>query len=440
VIDKLDYIHSLGANTLYLTPIFLASSNHKYDTADYRRIDPAFGDEALFEKLCREAAKRGMRVLPDASFNHVGQDSLYFDRFGNYGGQGAFANGQINRDSPYYDWFHFDASQAQPDKQYTGWVGIPDLPEIDKSSPAFRRFVYGDADSVTRHWLARGASGWRMDVAPWVPDDFWREWRAAVKAQDPQAITVAEAWFDASKFLLGDTFDSTMNYVFRNSVLDYARGGDARAAYRNLELLRENYPPQALHALMNLLSTHDTARSLHLLGYADGETDAAKIALAKQRFRLALFFQFTYPGAPALFYGDEVGLTGGDDPYNRGTYPWADLGGAPDVQLLEYVRSLGQLRREHPVLARGSLDAPLYLDEHVVVLLRRAEGAWALTTVNNGAAPAKLHLQLPSGAPREFRDGISDVRHLADAAGWIELEVPATSGIALVYDARTALR
>jgi glycosidase len=326
IIEKLDYIHDLGANTIYMTPVFMASSNHKYDTADYRRIDPRFGTEAEFERLCAEAAKRGIRILPDASLNHVGQDSLYFDRFGNYGGTGAFANGHVNPASPYADWFHFDASQATPDKQYTGWVGIPDLPELDKHSPSFRRFAYGDKDSVMLHWLDRGADGWRMDVAPWVPDDFWREWRAAIKAHRPDAITVSETWFDASKFLVGDMFDSTMNYIFRNSVLDYANGGDARASYRNLELLRENYPPQSLHVLMNLLSTHDTARSLHLFGYDDGEADAAKVALGKQRLRLAIFFQFTYPGSPAIFYGDEVGLTGGDDPFNRGTYRWRRCG------------------------------------------------------------------------------------------------------------------
>jgi len=253
-----------------MTPIFTASSNHKYDTADYFQIDPAFGDEDAFQRLCAEAAKRGIRILPDASLNHVGQDSLYFDRFGNYGGKGAFPNGRINKDSPYYSWFTFDETQKEPDKQYKGWVGISDLPELNKASPDFRRFAYGTPDSVMLHWLKRGAAGWRMDVAPWVPDDFWREWRAAVKAQDPQAITVAETWFDASKYFVGDMFDSTMNYIFRNSLLDYANGGDARASYRNLEMMRENYPPQALHALMNLLSTHDTARSLHLFGYKDG--------------------------------------------------------------------------------------------------------------------------------------------------------------------------
>lgn len=431
IIDKLDYIAGLGANTIYMTPVFTAASNHKYDTADYRNIDPRFGSNADFERLCAEAARRGLRVIPDASLNHVGSDSIYFDRYGNFGGRGAFGNGRINPGSPFASWFTFAPAQSEPDKQYKGWVGVSSLPELDKASKDFRRFAYGDRDSVMLQWLNRGAAGWRMDVAPWVPDDFWREWRAAIKAHRPDALTISETWFDSSKYFLGDMFDSTMNYIFRNTMLDYANGGDARAGYRSLELLREAYPPQSLHALMNLLSSHDTARSLHLFGYHDGETDPAKVALAKQRLRLAMFFQMSYPGAPAIFYGDEVGVTGAEDPYNRGTYPWADLGGKPDTALLADVKALVRMRREHPVLRRGSLDAPLYLDEHVIVLLRRDGEAWALTATNNGASPASVRVRLPAEAPREFRDGLLGESLRVEDDGSIELRVPARFGLAL---------
>ena len=229
IIEKLDYIRSVGANTLYITPMFTAASNHKYDTADWKHIDPHFGSNADFERLCREAAKRGIRVLPDASLNHSGADSIYFDRYGTRGGQGAFEGGRINPASPYASWYTFDATQTEPDKQFKGWVGVTDLPELNKADPSYRAFAYGAPDSVTRTWLNAGASGWRMDVAPWVPDDFWREWRSVVKQTKPDALTVAETWFDASKFFLGDEFDSTMNYIFRNAVLDYANGGDAHA-------------------------------------------------------------------------------------------------------------------------------------------------------------------------------------------------------------------
>ena len=261
----------------------------------------------------------------------------------------------MNAGSPYASWFTFDTSKAKPDQQFKGWAGIADLPEIDKSSPSFRAFAYGDKDSVMLRWLDRGADGWRMDVAPWVPDDFWREWRAAIKAHRPDAITVSEAWFDCSKYLLGDMFDSTMNYIFRNTVQEYALGGDARKLYNNLELLREAYPPQALYALMNLLSSHDQARALHHFGYRDETSDAATVTLAKNRLRLAVFFQMIYPGAPTIYYGDEVGVTGGEDPFNRATYPWADLGGNPDTALLADFKRFIKMRTDHAVLRRGSI-------------------------------------------------------------------------------------
>jgi cyclomaltodextrinase len=340
IIEKLDYIKSVGANTLYITPMFTAASNHKYDTADWKHIDPHFGSNADFARLCREAAKRGIRVLPDASLNHSGADSIYFDRYGTRGGQGAFEGGKINPASPYASWYTFDPTQAEPDKQFKGWVGVADLPELNKADPSYRAFAYGAPDSVTRTWLNAGASGWRMDVAPWVPDDFWREWRSVVKQTKPDALTVAETWFDASKFFLGDEFDSTMNYIFRDAVLDYANGGDAQLMVANLEEMREAYPPQTFSALMNLLSTHDTARSLHMFGDVDGKATPEQVALAKQKLRLAVFFQMTYPGSPAIFYGDEVGVTGGPDPMNRGTYPWADRGGHPDNALLADFRRL----------------------------------------------------------------------------------------------------
>ena len=401
LIQKLDYIKDLGANTIYMTPVFKASSNHKYDTADYREIDPAFGTNADFERLTKEAAKRGLRVIPDTSLNHTGADSIYFNRYGNFGNQGAFQGGKVNPASPWAGWYSFDTTQAAPDQQFKGWVGVTDLPELDKNNASLRDFFYRDPDSVMKLWLDRGAAGWRMDVAPWVPDDFWREWRTAIKAHRPDALTVAETWFDASKYFLGDMFDSTMNYVFRNAVLEYAAGGDGAALYTHLEHLREAYPPQALFALMNLLSSHDQARALHQFGWqadkAGESVDAEVIALAKQRLKLAVLFQMTYPGSPTVYYGDEVGVTGGDDPYNRATYPWADLGGAPDTALLASFKRLIALRNQHPVLRRGSLDAPLHADANVLVLARRLGNTWALVALNNATTAKTVLLALPEG-------------------------------------------
>ena len=432
IIQKLDYIKDLGANTIYMTPVFRAASNHKYDTADYKHIDPAFGSVEDFVRLTQEAARRGIRVITDTSLNHTGSDSIYFNRYGNFNSRGAFEGGKPRPESPYAGWYRFDASQQDADKQFKGWVGVTDLPELDKASPGWRDFAYGAPDSVTRLWLDRGASGWRMDVAPWVPDDFWREWRKVVKVQKPDALTVAETWFDASKYFLGDMFDSTMNYIFRNTVQDYAAGGKAAVLYRQIELMREAYPPQAFYALMNLLSSHDQARALHVFGWHDDTEDAATIALAKQRLKLAVFFQMIFPGAPSVYYGDEVGVTGGDDPYNRATYPWADLGGKPDEALLADFKKLIRMRHDHPVLRRGSIAAPLFVDDHVVVLARRLGNTWAITATNNASTPQTVSLALPEGLPPgELRDVLGGGPVAAGAQG-LRFEVPALYGRVLV--------
>ncbi|HSE13655.1 MAG TPA: glycoside hydrolase family 13 protein, partial [Rudaea sp.] len=431
IIARLDYIAALGANTLYLTPIFQAASNHKYDTADYRHIDPHFGTDQDFERLAREAGKRGMRVILDTSLNHSGSDSIYFDRWAKFPGLGAFDGGKIQPDSPYADWYLFDRSQTDPDRQYRGWAGAKDLPELNKASPTYRQFAFAAPDSVMNLWLDRGAAGWRMDVAPWVPDDFWREWRAAVKRHRPDALTVAETQFDAAKFFLGDEFDSTMNYIFRNAVQDYAKGTDARRIYRNIELMRENYPPQAFYALMNLLSTHDSARALFDFGFHDDKASPATVALAKQRLRLAVFFQMTFPGAPAVLYGDEVGVTGGDDPFNRVTYPWADLGGKPDTALLADYKAMIRLRKEHPVLRHGSIGAPALIDEHVIVLIRRDANRWAITATNNDASAHTVTVALPSGLQAAALIDVRTGTRFKVDHGTVTFAVPAMFGTVL---------
>ncbi|MBI3349983.1 MAG: hypothetical protein HY020_22580 [Burkholderiales bacterium] len=424
ITSKLDYIKSLGANALYLTPVFRAPSNHKYDAADYKNIDPAFGTNDDFVRLCAEAAKRGIRVIPDTSLNHVGADSPYFNRYANFPAGGAFDGGKVNPTSPYATWFKFKPGETDPNKQYQGWVGVADLPEIDKNAPSFRAYAYGDADSVTNLWLDRGAAGWRMDVAPWVPDDFWREWRQAVKRKKPDALTVAETWFDASKYFLGDMFDSTMNYIFRNAVLDYAAGKQGQQMAANLELMREAYPPQAFSALMNLLSSHDQPRALH---HFEEDRD---LKLAKRRLRLAVFFQMTYPGSPTIYYGDEVGLGGGDDPYNRAPYPWADEGGHPDEALLADFKRLIRLRHDLPVLRHGRLSEPLHVDDHVVVLGRQDGKTWAVTATNNSTEARTVTFFVPFEAAR-LRDALGGADVLVKN-NQIQLTVPPLFGRVLV--------
>jgi cyclomaltodextrinase / maltogenic alpha-amylase / neopullulanase len=278
---------------------------------------------------------------------------------------------------------------------------------------------------VTRKWLDLGAAGWRMDVAPWVPDDFWRAWRQAVKQHRPDALTLAETWFDASKFLVGDMFDSTMNYVFRNAVLDYAAGGRAEDLATQLEHLREAYPAQAHKALMNLISSHDVAQHVQV-------PDAPQARLARERFLLATFIQMTQPGAPSVYYGDEVGLTGGEDPFNRGTYPWPDLGGQPDRALQAQVRQLIALRQRLRILRHGAVEPVRALDRHVTLSTRRLHGqrAWILT--NNSDEARTVTLPGPQLAPGEvLRDALSG-QVVRSAGGTWQLAVPSRFGRVLL--------
>ena len=253
-----------------------------------------------------------------------------------------------------------------------------------------------------------------------------------MKQHRPDALTIAETQFDASKFFLGDEFDSTMNYIFRNAVQDYANGANAKSIYRNIELMRENYPRQAFYALMNLLSTHDSARALFEFGYRDENTDAASKALAKQRLRLAVLFQMIFPGAPAVLYGDEVGVTGGEDPFNRVTYPWPDRGGKPDLALLADYKTLIKLRKDHSVLRHGSLDAPVYIDDHVIVLVRRDGANVAITATNNDRVPRAVNVPLPKDL-RDTRltDALSG-KHIHPHDGVVEMTVPAMYGVVLL--------
>ncbi|GEM45687.1 alpha-amylase family glycosyl hydrolase [Deinococcus cellulosilyticus] len=427
IIEKLDDLKDLGVNTLYLNPIFEAPSNHKYDTADYLHIDNNFGTNAEFQELTRESAKRGMRVILDTSLNHTGSDSIYFDRYGKYPETGAFEKEQIRTDSPYTDFYTFNPGGATADQKYAGWVGVSSLPEL-KESDAWKDYAYRADNAITRYWLRQGASGWRMDVAPWVSDSFWQEWRKTVKAENPDALTVAETWFNASKHFLGDQFDSTMNYIFRNTVLDYAAGGKASELYQNLELMREEYPPQAFYALMNLLSTHDAARALHKFGYTSETTPQDTIDTAKKRLKLAVLFQMTYPGAPAIYYGDEVGVTGGEDPKNRGTYPWEDVGGKPDLALREDFKKLIALRNQNPVLRSGTLSAPLLLDDHVVVLLRELDSKAVLVGLNNDTQPHQVNVKLPE--KYKNRTGLDLLTHTTQALD-AAVTVPALGGLVL---------
>ena len=398
ITSKLDYLASLSVTTLYLNPIFAAASNHRYNTADYCQIDPLLGTEEDFRKLCTEAEKRGIRVMLDGVFNHTGSDSRYFNAYGSFPELGAAQSPE----SPYYDWYNF---QHYPD-QYDAWWGIRTLPAVNESAPSYRRFIISDHDSVVRRWLRAGASAWRLDVADELPDDFIAQLRQAMVEEKPDSFLLGEVWEDASnkiaysqrrRYLLGDELGGVMNYPFRTAALDYLRGGDAANFREAMEQLRENYPRSAYYSALNLLGTHDTPRVLTVLGIdfvPDSKDDRAAYRLSPDelrrglaRLRLGAMLLYCFPGSPTVFYGDEAGMQGFEDPLNRGSYPW----GHEDISLQDFFRTLGKLRKSRPSLQEGEIRY-LAADGGLLVLERRLGDEITVCAINAGDTPRELEL------------------------------------------------
>ena len=430
--EKLPYLRELGVETLYLCPIFEASSNHRYNTGDYRRIDPMLGTEEDFQALCAEAHALGIRVILDGVFNHNGKDSRYFNADGRYDTVGAAQS----QDSPYYPWFHFHPWPTD----YDAWWGIRDLPAVNENAPSYRDFIFEGEDSVIRHWLRAGADGWRLDVADELPDDFIAGIRQAMDETKPGCLLLGEVWEDGSnkiaysqrrKYLLGGETHCLMNYPFRTAALCYLRGGDAADFRESMETIRENYPAPAFQSAMNFLGTHDTPRVLSLLGEGQTPADKAERAayrlrpeeerLGKERWKLASALLYAFPGSPMLFYGDEAGLQGLEDPFCRGGYPW----GREDGDLLAWFRLLGRLRKR-PSLRRGDLTW-LHAQGPLLAFRRQAEGETTAAAFNAGDAEAALTL------PWEGREALDLLTGQRFAAweGRIALCLPARGAVLL---------
>ena len=434
IISKLDYLKSLGVTTLYLNPIFEAASNHRYNTADYMAIDPMLGTAEDFRALCREAHARGMRVLLDGVFNHTGSASRYFNADGFYPELGAAQS----KDSPYYNWYHFT---HWPDS-YDAWWGIKTLPAVEENQASYRDFIIRSEDSVVRHWLRCGADGWRLDVADELPDDFIAELRQAMDAEKPDCLLLGEVWEDGSnkiaydrrrKYLLGRETHGLMNYPFRTAALDWLCGGDAAAFRESIEQLRENYPSPAFYSAMNFLSTHDTPRILTLLGGEPTPADKAERAaaqlspagreLARRRLMLGALLLYTFPGSPTVYYGDEAGMEGYEDPLNRRAFPW----GAEDEELLRWYRKLGQLRGGRPSLQRGDI-CYLYADGSGLALRRQWDSEVTTAAMNSGKEPLTMTLSWPHPIAT---DAMTGQQFLADH-GTVRLILPPVSGVLLV--------
>ena len=381
VMDRLDYLKELGVTAIYFNPIFRARSNHKYDTGDYETIDPSFGTREDFEALCDRARALGIRILLDGVFSHTGSDSRYFNRLGRYDSLGAYQS----LESPYASWYRF---KHWPD-EYDCWWGFETLPTVNKSDESYRRYILTGENAIVKRWLRRGASGWRLDVADELPVPFLRTLRKSVKSVDPDAAVLGEVWEDASNkvaygqlrcYCLGDTLDSVMNYPLREGLIGFLLGEiDAYALKRRLDALYENYPAPFAAALMNLLGSHDKARVINRLSGAEPENrpreqrvftllSDAEYERGKRRFIKAWRFLCAMPGMPCLYYGDEAGAQGGDDPFCRGTYPW----GHEDRALMEEIKRVNHARLKSRAAQNGSLEliAP---DADTLTVVRRYE-------------------------------------------------------------------
>ena len=434
IIGKLDYLQELGVTTLYLTPIFESASNHRYNTADYRAIDPMLGSEEDFCALCSHAHRRGMRVVLDGVFNHTGSVSRYFNADGSYPDLGAAQS----KESPYYNWYRF----TRWPEEYDAWWGIKTLPAVEETQASYREFIIQGEDSVVRHWLRCGADGWRLDVADELPDSFIAQLRAALEKEKADAVLLGEVWEDGTnkiaygqrrRYLLGRETHGLMSYPFRKAAMDWLLGGDAAAFRDSMETLRENYPAPAFYSAMNFLGTHDTPRILTLLGgepTPESKTDRAQARLtptgydlARRRLMLGALLLYAFPGSPTVFAGDEAGQQGYEDPLNRRTYPW----GQEDTMLQAWFRRLGQLRKERASLQQGDITYP-YARGSGLAVQRRAGNQVTLAAMNAGAEPLDLTLPWLGGTATDAMTG----QQFLVPDGAVHLTLPGYGGVLLI--------
>lgn len=400
ILEKLPYLKELGVETLYFNPVFEGPENHRYGTADYEKIDPMLGTLDDFRALCSKAHSMGMRVLLDGVFNHTGFVSRYFNGDGFYPEPGA----SQSRDSRFYPWFHF----TQWPGQYDAWWGIYSLPAVNESHPDYLDYIIRGEDSIVRRWLRAGADGWRLDVADELPDAFVASLHQAVRETKADGVVIGEVWEDGTtkiaydvrrRHLLGRHLDGLMNYPFRNALVAYLLGADARSFQEAMETLRENYPPFAFYSAMNFLGTHDTPRILTLLGVgsdclaqpkgwrAEYRMTEEEYARGVARLKIGATILYAFPGSPTLYYGDEAGMEGFEDPFNRRTFPW----GREDPELTAHFKALGQARHSWTALRRGDIRY-IAADGPVLAFTRTYGSQTALAAANLGETSYSLRV------------------------------------------------
>jgi glycosidase len=391
VAEKLEYIKSLGVGVLYLSPVFEAYSNHKYDTGDYEKIDEMFGSDEAMDALLKKAKELDIRVLLDGVFNHTGSDSKYFNKTGRYGNGGAYND----KSSPYYSWFDF---KDYPDK-YRCWWDIDILPAVTTTDETYNEYINGE-NGIVRKWLRRGVSGWRLDVADELNEGFLVNLKAAARAEKSDALVLGEVWEDASnkvayssrrRYFRGFELDSVMNYPLKNAIIDFVKNGNSQGIKEVAISLYAHYPKDVSDCLMNFLGTHDTERILTALSDVDTsklnrseqanlKLEGADLVRAKELLKLAYTLTVAMPGVPCIFYGDEAGTQGCTDPFNRTTYPW----GREDKELVSHYRKMGNLRLEEKLLKRGYLKVQEETQDGVFAFYRFDEENAIYAAFNQG--------------------------------------------------------
>lgn len=436
--EKLPYLRELGVEWIYLNPIFEAHANHRYNVADYFKVDPLLGTNEDFAHLCQTAKEMGIGIILDGVFSHTGSDSVYFNKEGRYGSGGAYRDPA----SRYRPWYKF---QEYPQK-YQSWWGFETLSEVVEENEDYLEFICGEK-GVVRYWMSLGAKGFRLDVADELPDIILERLRAAVKNADPEGVLIGEVWEDASnkiaysqrrRYFLGNQLDSVMNYPFMNAVLRYVRYGDCNALCHQVLTILENYPAPSLRLCFNSLSTHDTPRALTMLagdehpsGERQWQADHHFLSPEQyQRGRSLLLIAYTLlyflPGIPTLYYGDEAGLSGWRDPFNRCPYPW----GSADSDLVSRFQELGRLRRQSGFLSHADF-LPLISTPDIFIYQRRAQEQILTVAVNRSGQPHPIGAVLPSSTVTHLLTGSYDNGVLAPLSALVLLEENSQDGIPL---------
>lgn len=388
IIDKLGYLKKLGVSIIYLSPIFEASSNHKYDTGDYKKIDAMFGDEEIFRELLDKASKKGIHIILDGVFSHTGSDSIYFNKYNRYSDLGAYQS----EESKYNSWYKFNNYP----EDYDCWWGVKSLPNVNELDPTYIDYIIKNDDSVLKKWTTMGVKGWRLDVADELPEQFIKEFKKELKDLSDDNILIGEVWEDASnkisynqrrEYLLGEQLDSVMGYPFRTNIVSFLKNDIKSIDLLNRFMqIKENYPSEAFKSNLNLIGSHDVKRIKTEL---DEDRELVKLAVG---------IQMTFEGIPYIYYGDEAGICGNTDPDNRRTYPWKK----EDEDMIEYYRNLTTIRKKYKALIYGETSFIDTKNADVFAFIRKTEEEKLLIVVNRSENENDIKLHLDDNTIEEI--------------------------------------